>query len=97
MVGRPLGFSDYELTATKPPVSGKLSPLDQYTRGLEDMSNASLQRDRQGSREDADESASAVERCPDLSGTGHSRGHLLQLGEGLSVAGRVGAGIGEGS
>jgi dTDP-glucose 4,6-dehydratase len=30
-----------------PPLSGKLSPLDLKTRGLEDMTNASLQRSRQ--------------------------------------------------
>jgi transposase-like protein len=29
---------------SSPPLSGKLSPLDLKTRGLEDMSNASLQR-----------------------------------------------------
>jgi hypothetical protein len=34
--------------ATPPPDSGKVSPLDQYTRGLVDMTNASLQRGRQG-------------------------------------------------
>jgi len=35
------------VVAALPTVSGKMSPLDQYTRGLEDMTNASLQRGRQ--------------------------------------------------
>ena len=35
------------LGCLQPPLSGKLSPLDLKTRGLEDMTNASLQRSRQ--------------------------------------------------
>jgi len=46
---------------------------------------------------DADESADGAERCSDLSKAGHSRGHFLQLEEGLPVAGRGGAAIGEAS
>jgi len=72
-------------------------PSDQNTRGLEDMTDASLQRGLQGRCEEADEAASAAERCPDFSRTGHSRGQPLQLEEGLAVAGRGGAGIREGT
>jgi hypothetical protein len=42
------GSSVYFVTGdAEPPLSGKLSPLDLKTRGLEDMTNASLQRSRQ--------------------------------------------------
>ena len=39
--------SAYVEAGLQPPLSGKLSPLDLKTRGLEDMTNASLQRSRQ--------------------------------------------------
>jgi hypothetical protein len=37
---------------------------------------------------EADESATSAERCSDLSRAGHSRGHPLQLEEGVAVAAR---------
>jgi len=52
-----------------------------------EQSNASLQRGRQGKRQEEDESANAAERVPDLGRAGYSRGHPLQLEEDVAVAG----------
>ena len=62
-----------------------------------EQSDASLQRGRQSRCEEADESANAAERGPDISRAGYSRGNPLQLEEGMAAARRVSAGIGEGS
>jgi hypothetical protein len=52
------------------------------------MSNASLQRGRQGLCEEADEPAAQAERDQNFRGVGHPLGHPLQLEVDLAVAGR---------
>ena len=59
--------------------------------GLEDMSDASLPRGREGWRQVTNESIAVARLGLDLSRAGHSRGQPLQLEEGLAVAGRGGS------
>ena len=66
------------------------------------MTNASIQRAclAEGFCEavvrcqEAKESAAAAERGPDFRGAGHTRGHPLQLEEGVAVIRRGGDGVG---
>ena len=61
------------------------------------MTNASVQRGRQGLCEEANEPAPASESGADFRRVGHPRDHPLQVEEVLAIAGGGGAGIGEGT